>query len=81
MTKRAKKKSAKGKKKVAKADLLSHPGTTAMFARAGGCNKPPIKWIRQDDGSWLECYLMPNCRYGGCHEVPASQVPSEVRNG
>jgi hypothetical protein len=61
------------------ANLLSHPATTAMIARVGHCNKPPIMW-RKDGDTWLECFLRPDCTYGNCHEVDASDVPPEIRN-
>ncbi len=74
----------KGAKKASKKSVSSvhlHPGMTAMLARTGDCNKPPIQWLKQADGSWLECYLRSDCTYGNCHEVSASDVPAAVRNG
>lgn len=78
MAKKAKKTTAKAKRHHM--DLLSHPAMTAMMARVGGCGKPPVIWLKQGDGSWLECFLRPDCTYGNCHEVPASEVPAEMRN-
>lgn len=85
MAKKAKKKTAKKrvakKTKLLSVDILSHPATTAMIARVSGCNKPPILWRKQGDGSWMECFLKPDCTYGNCQEVDASQVPPEIRGG
>ena len=78
MPKKAKQRRAK---KSAFAEILSHPGTHALIARVTTCNKPPIQWLKQGDGSWLECTLKSDCTYGNCHEVPASEVPPEVRGG
>ena len=72
-------KQTKRSKKPFDMDLLSHPGTTALLARVGSCNKPPILWRKQGDGSWLECFLNPDCTYGNCHAVDESDVPPEVR--
>ena len=52
-----------------------------MITRVAGCNKPPILWLKQGDGSWLECFLKPDCTYGNCHAVEAKHVPSGVRRG
>jgi hypothetical protein len=73
----------KATKKGTKIDprVLSHPGTHAMIARVAGCNKPPILWRKQGDGSWLECFLNPDCTYGNCRAVDENEVPAEVRNG
>jgi hypothetical protein len=60
--------------------LASHPATSAMIARVGGCNKPPILWRKQGD-SWMECFLKSDCTYGNCQEVDASQVPPSIRGG
>jgi len=76
MAKTTGKRSTKAKKRIS---VLAHPGTTAMLARASGCNKPPVTWLQQSDGSWLECFLRPDCTYGNCHAVPASEVPPEIR--
>lgn len=80
MAKRAKK--LKAKKPAAKIDasLLSHPGLTSMMARVGSCNKPPIYWHKAADGSWMECFLRPDCTYGNCHEVSEDEVPPEIRD-
>jgi hypothetical protein len=80
MAKKAKKRTANKKKQI-DAELLSHPATTAMIARIGSCNKPPILWRKQGDGSWLECFLMPDCTYGNCHAVDSSEVPPGIRKG
>jgi hypothetical protein len=77
MAKKAKKQATK----QSNINLLSHPATTAMLNRVGSCNKPPIKWLQQGDGSWLECFLMPDCTYGNCHAVEDSEVPPELSNG
>ena len=69
------------KKKQFDPSVFSHPGTTAMLARIAGCNKPPIIWLKQADGSWLECFLKPDCTYGNCHAVDESVVPQGVRGG
>ena len=79
MAQKAKKRSGK-QDKQSSMDLLSHPATVAMIARIGHCNKPPILWRKQSDGSWLECYLLPDCTYGNCHAVDASEVPSALRS-
>jgi hypothetical protein len=78
--KKATKKTTKKTKKI-DTSLLSHPGTTAMIARVTGCNKPPILWRKQADGSWLECFLNPDCTYGNCRAVDESEVPAEIRAG
>lgn len=70
-----------GKKQTRKTKLLSHPATAEMIARVNGCNKPPILWRKQSDGSWLECFLKPDCTYGNCQVVSPSQVPLAIRNG
>jgi len=57
------------------ADLMSHPATVKMLGRMSHFSKPPIKWLQQADGSWLECYLLPDGTYGNCDAVAASQVP------
>jgi hypothetical protein len=75
-----KKGSKKGSTKGA-ASFLSDPATHAMIARAGGCNKPPIQWLQQADGSWMECFLRSDCTYGNCNPVDASDVPPQIRNG
>jgi hypothetical protein len=62
------------------ADLLSDPATVAMFSRMNTHNKPPIKWLRQADGSWLECYLMPDGTYGNCDPVAPDVVPPAIRD-
>jgi hypothetical protein len=80
MVKKATKRTAKKKKQVDMA-LLSHPATAAMISRVGRCNKPPIKWLKQADGSWMECFLKQDCTYGNCHAVEASEVPPDIRNG
>jgi hypothetical protein len=80
MAKKAKKRTAK-KIKQRHIDLASHPGTTAMIARVSACNKPPILWQKGGDGSWLECFLRPDCTYGNCRAVDESEVPAEIRNG
>ncbi|MBR1271367.1 hypothetical protein JQ629_28175 [Bradyrhizobium sp. AUGA SZCCT0222] len=85
MAKKAKKASPNKKKKAKKkqthkAKLLAHPATAEMIARVNGCNKPPILWRKQSDGSWLECFLKPDCTYGNCQVVLPSQVPLAIRN-
>ena len=80
MAKKAKKGTAR-KKKQFDMDLLSHPATAAMVARVSGCNKPPILWRKQADGSWMECFLKADCTYGNCHAVDESEVPPDIRNG
>jgi hypothetical protein len=84
MAKKTKKRAAKKAKKastVVFSDALSDdPGTNAMADRVARCNKPPLKWLRQADGSWLECSLRSDCTYGNCHEVSANDVPPEIRN-
>ncbi len=76
------KKAKKVVKKIKKRHIAvaSHPATTAMIARVGGCNKPPILWRKEGD-SWMECFLKSDCTYGNCQEVDASQVPASIRNG
>jgi len=85
MVKRAKKKTPKmkmaKKKRQFDASVCSHPGMTAMIARVAGCNKPPIEWLKQGAGSWLECFLKPDCTYGNCHAVDVRDVPSVYRKG
>jgi hypothetical protein len=83
MAKKAKKAKQSTAKKIKQSHLkvASHPGTTAMIARVTGCNKPPILWRQQGDGSWMECFLKPDCTYGNCQVVDKSQVPPQVRNG
>jgi hypothetical protein len=61
-------------------DLLSDPATIVMLSRMGQYNKPPIKWLQQADGSWLECYLLADGRYGNCDPVEEDVVPPEVRD-
>jgi hypothetical protein len=79
MAKKAKKKAVKKVRRHHVA-LASHPATTAMNARVNGCNKPPILWRQQGDGSWLECFLKSDCTYGNCVAVDPSEVPAEIRN-
>lgn len=84
MAKKAKK--AGSKKKASKIEtrhrkLLAHPATAEMIARVNGCNKPPILWRKHRDGSWMECFLKPDCTYGNCREVSPNEVPLAVRNG
>jgi hypothetical protein len=74
------KKSTANKKKQLDTKLLAHPATTAILTRMGGCNKPPILWRKQSDGSWMECFLLPDCTYGNCIEVDPSVVPLSLRN-
>src|SRR6476620_2542106 len=59
--------------------LASHPATMAMTARVNSCNKPPIKFIKQPDGSGLECFLKSDCTYGDCVPVAASEVPAALK--
>jgi hypothetical protein len=82
MAKKAKAK--KAQKKAAKKatlhhKLASHPATIAMIARVGSCNSPPIKFLKQSDGSWLECFLKADCTYGNCVPVAASEVPAALK--
>lgn len=79
MTKQAKKSTA-NKKQQLDTKLLSHPATTAVITRMGRCNKPPILWRKQSDGSWMECFLLPDCTYGNCIAVDTSVVPHNIRN-
>jgi hypothetical protein len=81
MAKAQKGKNAPAKGKPHNMNMLAHPATTEMLSRVGGCGKPPIIWLKQGDGSWLECFLRPDCTYGNCHEVPASTVPASLRGG
>jgi hypothetical protein len=60
-------------------ELMSHPATTAMLARMSHFKKPPIKWRQQADGSWLECYLLPDGTYGNCDPVSKELVPESIR--
>ncbi|BBC02403.1 hypothetical protein ABIF38_008828 [Bradyrhizobium japonicum] len=84
MTKKTKRRPAKGGTKaganVLFATLSDDPATNAIADRVARCNKPPLKWLRQADGSWLECSLRSDCTYGNCHEVSANEVPAEIRN-
>ena len=77
---KAAKKAKTGKLKASHRKLMSHPGTAAMLARVGGCNKPPIRW-RKDGDQWMELFLKSDCTYGNPQVVDASQVPEDVRNG
>ncbi|MBP0116000.1 hypothetical protein [Bradyrhizobium vignae] len=79
--KRAVKKARKAGAEAVFDSLSDHPATNALADRVARCNKPPLKWLRQADGSWLECSLRSDCTYGNCHEVSASEVPAEIRNG
>jgi hypothetical protein len=79
MAKKAKNRTTNRNKQLG-VDLLSHPATTALLARMSGCNKPPILWRKQGDGSWLECFLLPDCTYGNCHAVDQSEVPPDLRD-
>jgi hypothetical protein len=84
-TKTQAKGSAKAKKKARRsvsvdADVGLDPATKSFSARVAGCNKPPVKYLKQSDGSWLECFLRPDCTYGNCHFVDKSEVPSAIRN-
>ncbi len=84
MAKKTKKRAAKKAKKarlILFSDFLSeHPAMNAMANRVARCNKPPLKWLKQADGSWLECSLRSDCTYGNCHEISANEVPPEIRN-
>ncbi len=60
--------------------LSDDPATNVLVDRVARCNKPPLKWLKQSDGSWLECSLRSDCTYGNCHEVSANEVPPEIRN-
>lgn len=83
MVKKAKKRAAKKAKKASVAissSSMLELGMNAIAKRAAHCNKAPIKWLKQADGSWLECFLRSDCTYGNCHEVSASKVPAEIRN-
>jgi hypothetical protein len=60
-------------------ELMSHPATAVMLGRMSKFGKPPIKWREQADGSWLECYLLPDGSYGNCDPVAASAVPPGIR--
>ncbi|WP_271672942.1 hypothetical protein [Bradyrhizobium sp. CCBAU 51627] len=79
--KRAVKKARKTGAEVVPDSLSADPATNALADRVARCNKPPLKWLRQADGSWLECSLRSDCTYGNCHEVSANEVPAEIRNG
>lgn len=74
------KKARKASAEVASESLSDDPATNALVDRVARCNKPPLKWLKQSDGSWLECSLRSDCTYGNCHEVSANEVPSEIRN-
>ncbi len=76
----AKKTRKSGKLTAGHLKLVGHPGTAAMIARVGGCNKPPIMW-RKDGDQWMELFLKADCTYGNPQVVDASQVPEDVRNG
>jgi hypothetical protein len=67
------------KKAGLRRSLASHPATMAMAARVDNCNKPPIKFIKQPDGSFLECFLKSDCTYGDCVPVAADQVPAALK--
>jgi hypothetical protein len=75
------KKAAKKTRARSGQGLSSHPATRAMMSRMSKCNKPPVKYIRMSDGSWLECFLMSDCTYANCEPVRASQVPAAIRKG
>lgn len=80
----AKKVKAKKAKKAAKKAsphhrLAAHPATIAMVARVSSCNKPPVIFRKQPNGSWMECFLKSDCTYGNCETVPASDVPASLR--
>ncbi|MGY3572953.1 MULTISPECIES: hypothetical protein [unclassified Bradyrhizobium] len=86
MTKKAKKRAVKKARKIS-AEVTSEtlsdsddPAMNALADRVARCNKPPLKWLKQADGSWLECSLRSDCTYGNCHEVSVNEVPPEVRN-
>ncbi len=84
MAKKTKKRAAKKAKRpdaiVFSGSLQDDPGTNVMADRVARCNKPPLKWLKQADGSWLECTLRSDCTYGNCHEVSANEVPPEIRD-
>jgi hypothetical protein len=75
----AKKAKAKAKKAAVHHALAAHPATIAMVARVTSCNKPPILFRKQSNGTWMECFLKADCTYGDCVEVPASQVPAKLK--
>jgi len=80
MAKKAKKAKKAGNVRSRHLSLAAHPGTTAMLARVGGCNKPPIMW-RKDGDFWEEAFLKSDCTYGNWQQVDESEVPESVRNG
>jgi hypothetical protein len=60
--------------------LMAHPATTVMLSRMASANLPPIKWRQQADGSWLECYLLPDGTYGNCDPVNPDSVPQSIKD-
>jgi hypothetical protein len=80
MAKKAKKTTKAGKVTAKHRKVAAHPGTSAMLARIGGCNLPPIRWSKDGD-QWMEMFLKSDCTYGNPEVVDASEVPANIRNG